>query len=59
MEIILSYVSFISLTISMYISIWNLISSKTTIRRIKFFYFFLILGIVSILLDIYWQGKFF
>ena len=59
MEMILLYVSFISLTISMYINIWNLISSKTTIRRTKFFYFFLILGIVSILLDIYWQGKFF
>jgi hypothetical protein len=59
MEMILSYVSFISLTISMYINIWNLISSKTTIKRTKLFYFFLILGIVSILLDIYWQGKFF
>ena len=59
MEMILLYVSFTSLTISMYINIWNLISSKTTIRRTKFFYFFLILGIVSILLDIYCQGKFF
>lgn len=56
MEMILLYVSFTSLTISMYINIWNLISSKTTIRRTKFF---LILGIVSILLDIYCQGKFF